>query len=60
MKDFKIDFIKYFNDEERQKIEQFVDNNFNELELHLGYNYSVDVSDAIGRTAWVDIEVYEA
>lgn len=60
MKNYEINFIKNFNNEEKEKIEIFVDNNFNELELHPGYNNSVDVSDAIGRTAWVDIEVYEA
>lgn len=59
MKNYEINFIKNFNDEEKEKIEIFVDDNFNELELCLGYNHSVDVSDAIGRTAWVDIEVYK-
>lgn len=60
MKNYEINFIKNFNDEEKEKTKIFVDTNFDELELRPGYNHSVDVSDAIGRTAWVDIEVCEA
>ena len=55
---YEINFIKYFNDEEKEKVTAYVEENFNDLDLDKGYNYSVDVSDAIGRTASIDIEVF--
>ena len=55
---YEIDFINYFNDEEKTKVADYIEENFNELELHAGGNYSVDVSDAVRRTANVDIYVY--
>lgn len=56
---YEIDFINYFNDEEKTKVIKYIEKNFNELELHAGGNYSVDVSDAVKRTASVDIYVNE-
>lgn len=54
---YKINFINHFTTEEKTKILDYVKNNIDDFELKSGYNYSVDVSDAIGRTANVDIEL---
>ena len=56
--EYEICFINYFSEDEKQKATKFIDDNFNDLELHQGYNYSIDVSDAIHRTANVDIEIF--
>ena len=53
----KINFINHFTEEEKAKILEYVKNNLNDLELKNGYNYSIDISEAIGRTANVDIEL---
>jgi hypothetical protein len=34
------------------------ENDFSNFGLHYGMNYAVDVSDIIGRTANVDIEIF--
>lgn len=47
--------IRNTNDEETQKILDYIHENMNDLELHDGCNYAVDVTDAIGRTANADI-----
>lgn len=47
--------IRNTNDEETQKILDYIHENMNDLELHDGWNYAVDVTDAIGRTANADI-----
>lgn len=57
MRNFEIDFVKYFNDEEKNEVKKFVGENIADMELHGGWNYSVDVSDAVNRTANVDIYV---
>ncbi len=57
MRNFEIDFVKYFNDEEKNEVKKFVSENIADMELHRGWNYSVDVSDAVNRTANVDIYV---
>lgn len=54
---YKINFINYFTEEEKNKILEYVKNNINDWELKNNYNYSVDVSAAVGRTANVDIEL---
>lgn len=54
---YKINFINYFTEEEKNKILEYVKNNIDDLELKNNYNYSVDVSEAVGRTANVDIEL---
>lgn len=54
---YEINFIKYFSDEEKEKISNYIEENFEDLELHSGCNYAVDVSDVIGRTSNVDIDV---
>ena len=54
-----IDFVKNFSDEERNLIKKYVEENQQDLNLHTGVNYAVDVSDAIDRTASVDIEKIE-
>ena len=56
---YKINFINHFTEEEKAKIVEYVKNNIEELELKNGYNYSIDVSEAIDRTASVDIELKE-
>ena len=43
------------DEEETQKILNYIHDNMNDLELHDGWNYAVDVSDAIGRTFNADI-----
>lgn len=55
---YEINFINHFSDSEQEKIKEFVAANYEYLELHLGSNFAIDVSDAIGRTANVDIEVF--
>ena len=54
---YKINFVNHFTEEEKTKILEYVKNNIEDLELKNGYNYSIDVSEAIGRTANVDIEI---
>ena len=54
---YKINFINYFTEEEKSKILEYVKNNIEDLELKNGYNCSIDVSEAIGRTANIDIEL---
>ena len=56
---YKINFINHFNEEEKTKILEYVKNNIEDLELKNGYNYSIDVSESIGRTANIDIELKE-
>ena len=56
---YKINFINHFTEEEKAKILEYVKNNIEDLELKNGYNYSIDVSEAIDRTASVDIELKE-
>lgn len=56
---YKINFINNFTKEEKTKILEYVKNNINDLELKNGYNYLIDVSEAIGRTANIDIELKE-
>lgn len=57
---YEIIYVKYFNDSEKERVAEYVEKNINDFEdLHSGINYAVDVSKAIGRTANVDIEVYE-
>lgn len=51
-----ISFVKYFTEEEKEIILA----NVGIIEdLHTGWNYAVDVTDFIGRTANVDIEVVD-
>lgn len=54
---YKINFINFFTEEEKAKILEYVKNNINDFELKKGYNCSIDVSEAIGRTASVDINL---
>ena len=54
---YKINFINHFTEEEKTKILEYVKNNIDDLELKKGYNCSIDVSEAIGRTANIDIEL---
>ena len=54
---YKINFINHFTEEEKTKILEYVKNNIEDLELKNGYNYSIDVSESIGRTANIDIEL---
>ena len=54
---YKINFINHFTKEEKTKILEYVKNNIDDLELKNGYNFSIDVSEAIGRTANIDIEL---
>ena len=54
---YKINFINHFTKEEKAKILEYVKNNIDDLELKNGYNCSIDVSEAIGRTANIDIEL---
>lgn len=54
---YKINFINHFTEEEKAKILEYVKNNINDFELNKGYNCSIDVSEAIGRTASVDINL---
>lgn len=54
---YKINFINHFTEEEKAKILEYVKNNINDFELKKGYNCSIDVSEAIGRTASVDINL---
>ena len=54
---YKINFINHFTEEEKAKILEYVKNNIDDLELKKGDNYSIDISEAIGRTANVDIEI---
>lgn len=57
---YKIIYVKYFNDSEKQKIAEYIAENINDFEdIKLGCNYSVDVSKAIGRTANVDIDIFK-
>ena len=56
---YKINFINHFTKEEKAKILEYVKNNLEVLELKNGYNCSIDVSEAIGRTANIDIELKE-
>ena len=56
---YKINFINHFTKQEKTKILEYVKNNIEDLELKNGYNYSIDVSEAIGRTANIDIELKE-
>ena len=56
---YKINFINHFTKEEKAKILEYVKTNLDDLELKKGYNCSIDVSEAIGRTASVDIELKE-
>ena len=56
---YKINFINHFTEEEKTKILEYVKNNIEDLELKNGYNYSIDVSESIGRTANIDIELKE-
>lgn len=53
---YKIDF-RNLNNNEKELTENYIKENFDDLNLHLGYNYAIDVTDAIGRTANVDIYV---
>ena len=56
---YKINFINHFTKEEKAKILEYVKNNIEDLELKNGYNYSIDISESIGRTANIDIELKE-
>lgn len=56
---YKINFINHFTKEEKTKILEYVKNNLNNLGLKKGYNFSIDVSEAIGRTANINIEAKE-
>ena len=56
---YKINFINHFTEEEKAKILEYVKNNLNDLGLKKGYNCSIDVSESIGRTANIDIELKE-
>ena len=56
---YKINFINNFTKEEKAKILEYVKNNIEDLELKNGYNYSIDISESIGRTANIDIELKE-
>ena len=56
---YKINFINHFTKEEKTKILEYVKNNIEDLELKNGYNYSIDISESIGRTANIDIELKE-
>ena len=56
---YKINFINHFTKQEKTKILEYVKNNIEYLELKNGYNYSIDVSESIGRTANIDIELKE-
>ena len=56
---YKINFINHFTEEEKAKILEYVKNNINDFELNKGYNCSIDVSEAIGRTASVDINLIQ-
>ena len=56
---YKINFINHFTEEEKTKILEYVKNNIEDLELKNGYNYSIDISESIGRTANIDIELKE-
>ena len=47
----------YFSDDELNNIRIFIEENSTDFELKVGMNYAVDVSDIIGRTANVDIEI---
>ena len=58
LKMFEINFINHFTTEEKTKILEYMQNNVNDLELKNGVNYSVDVSEVIGRTANIDIEIF--
>lgn len=55
---YEVNFNNYFSNEEKEKVLDYVSENFDELELKKGMNYGVDVSDAIGRTSNVDVEVF--
>ena len=54
---YKINFINHFTKQEKAKILEYVKNNLEDLELKKGFNYSIDVSEAIGRTANIDINL---
>ena len=56
---YKINFINHFAEEEKSKILEYVKNNLEDFELKNGCNCSIDVSEAIGRTANIDIELKE-
>ena len=56
---YKINFINHFTEEEKTKILEYVKNNIEDFELKKGYNCSIDVSEAVGRTANIDIELKE-
>lgn len=49
--------FRNLNEFEMKKVKIYIKENLQDLELHEGYNYAIDVSDAIGRTANVDIFV---
>lgn len=53
-------FNNYFTDEEKDKIIETIGDDYENdfSDLHYGMNYAVDVSDIIGRTANVDIEIF--
>lgn len=55
-------FNNYFTDEEKDKIIEKIgddyENGYSNFGLHYGMNYAVDVSDIIGRTANIDIEIF--
>lgn len=53
---YKINFINHFTKEEKNKILEYVKSNIDDLELENNYNCSIDISEAIGRTANIDIE----
>ena len=55
---YEINFIRYFSEDEQEEIENYVAENIEYMDLHQGLNCAVDVSDVIGRTANVDIEVF--
>ena len=54
---YDVDFVKFFTDEEKEKVLNYLNENIEDKELHSGWNYAVDVSAAIKRTANVDIFV---
>ncbi len=54
MKNFEIDFVKYFDETEKEAVVNYIYENFDDLDLHDGFN-NVDVSKAIHRTANVDV-----
>ena len=54
---YKINLINHFTEEEKSKILEYVNNNLEDSNTKNQYTHSIDVSEAIGRTANIDIEL---